>query len=118
MLIHQKMQRKQENLATGIGLTRTEHMFFEGDRIKAMREMILSDSLEGRKKALEKILPYQREDFEGIFEAMQGLPVTVRLLDPPLHEFVPAEEKNQAEMAKEMGLTLEVVKTVLTLYMS
>ncbi|MDD2650648.1 MAG: pyruvate, phosphate dikinase [Candidatus Cloacimonadales bacterium] len=96
--------------ATGIGLTRTEHMFFEGDRIKAMREMILSDSLEGRKKALEKILPYQREDFEGIFEAMQGLPVTVRLLDPPLHEFVPAEEKNQAEMAKEMGLTLEVVK--------
>jgi pyruvate,orthophosphate dikinase len=96
--------------ATGIGLTRTEHMFFEGDRIKAMREMILSDSLEGRKKALEKILPFQRDDFEGIFEAMQGLPVTVRLLDPPLHEFVPAEEKNQAEMAKEMGLSLEVVK--------
>ncbi|HOQ81407.1 MAG TPA: pyruvate, phosphate dikinase, partial [Candidatus Cloacimonadota bacterium] len=68
------------------------------------------DSLEGRKKALEKILPFQRDDFEGIFEAMQGLPVTVRLLDPPLHEFVPAEEKNQAEMAKEMGLSLEVVK--------
>ncbi len=96
--------------AMGIGLCRTEHMFFEGDRIKAMREMILADDEVGRRKGLEKLLPYQREDFEGIFEAMDGLPVTVRLLDPPLHEFVPHEEKNQKEMAKELGLSLEVVK--------
>jgi len=96
--------------AQGIGLCRTEHMFFEGDRIKAMREMILAENLEGRKKALEKILPYQREDFEGIFEAMNGFPVTVRLLDPPLHEFVPHEEENQAEMATEMGISAAVVK--------
>lgn len=96
--------------AQGIGLCRTEHMFFEGDRIKAMREMILADSLEGRKKALEKIIPYQRADFEGIFEAMHDLPVTVRLLDPPLHEFVPHDEANQKEMAVEMGLTPTVVK--------
>ncbi|MCL2064941.1 MAG: pyruvate, phosphate dikinase [Candidatus Cloacimonetes bacterium] len=96
--------------AKGIGLTRTEHMFFEGERIKAMREMILAENLEGRKKALEKILPYQREDFEGIFEAMNGLPVTVRLLDPPLHEFVPHEEKQQKEIADELGISLEKVK--------
>ena len=75
--------------AQGIGLTRTEHMFFEVDRIKAMREMIFADTVKGRKQALDKLLPMQREDFEGIFEAMAGLPVTVRLLDPPLHEFVP-----------------------------
>jgi pyruvate,orthophosphate dikinase len=96
--------------AVGIGLCRTEHMFFEGDRIIAMREMILSDTEEGRRKALDKILPYQREDFEGIFEAMKGYPVTIRLLDPPLHEFVPHEEKNQAEMAKQMGISPEEVK--------
>ena len=96
--------------AQGIGLCRTEHMFFEGERIKAVREMILSEDEAGRRAALEKILPYQREDFEGIFEAMDGLPVTIRLLDPPLHEFVPHEEKNQAEMAKEMGITPEAVK--------
>ncbi|MDZ7725363.1 MAG: pyruvate, phosphate dikinase [candidate division KSB1 bacterium] len=96
--------------AKGIGLCRTEHMFFEGDRIKAMREMILSEDEKGRRKGLEKLLPYQREDFEGIFEAMDGLPVTVRLLDPPLHEFVPHEEKNQADMAKEMGVSPEKVK--------
>lgn len=96
--------------AQGIGLCRTEHMFFEGDRIKAMREMILAENEEGRRKALEKILPYQRQDFEGIFEAMQDLPVTVRLLDPPLHEFVPHEEKNQKEMAEELGIAPEVVK--------
>lgn len=96
--------------AVGIGLTRTEHMFFEGDRIKAIREMILSNDVEGRKAALAKILPYQRADFEGIFEAMNGLPVTVRLLDPPLHEFVPHEEENQAIMAKEMGIPLQKVK--------
>ena len=96
--------------AQGIGLCRTEHMFFEGDRIKAMREMILADDEAGRKVALEKLLPIQREDFEGIFEAMQDLPVTVRLLDPPLHEFVPHEEANQAVMAKELGISLEEVK--------
>ncbi len=97
--------------AQGIGLCRTEHMFFEGDRIKAMREMILANDETGRRKALEKLLPIQREDFEGIFEAMQGLPVTVRLLDPPLHEFVPHEEANQEEMAKEMGITAAEVKS-------
>ncbi len=96
--------------AQGIGLCRTEHMFFEGERIKAVREMILASDEAGRRTALDKILPFQREDFEGIFEAMQGLPVTVRLLDPPLHEFVPHEEKNQQEMADEMGLTLKEVQ--------
>jgi len=96
--------------AQGIGLCRTEHMFFEGDRIKAMREMILASDEAGRRKALEKLLPIQREDFEGIFEAMHDLPVTVRLLDPPLHEFVPHEEENQKEMADEMGISVEEVK--------
>lgn len=96
--------------AQGIGLTRTEHMFFEGDRIKSMREMILASDEAGRRKALEKLLPIQREDFEGIFEAMAGYGVTIRLLDPPLHEFVPHEEENQAIMAKEMGITVEEVK--------
>ncbi len=96
--------------AKGIGLCRTEHMFFEGDRIKAMREMILSNDEEGRRKALNKLLPIQREDFEGILEAMNGLPVTIRLLDPPLHEFVPHEEENQKEMADEMGISVEEVK--------
>jgi pyruvate,orthophosphate dikinase len=96
--------------AKGIGLTRTEHMFFEGDRIKAMREMILADDVEGREKALEKLLPMQRSDFEGIFEAMAGYGVTIRLLDPPLHEFVPHEEANQKEMAAEMGISVEQVK--------
>jgi len=98
--------------AKGIGLTRTEHMFFEGDRIIAMREMILADNEKDRRKALEKLLPYQREDFEGILEAMQGYGVTIRLLDPPLHEFVPHEEENQAEMAKEMGITADEVKVM------
>ena len=96
--------------AKGIGLCRTEHMFFEGERIKAMREMILAEDVEARRKALEKLLPYQREDFEGIFEAMEGYGVTVRLLDPPLHEFVPHEDANQAEMAKEMGISVEEIK--------
>ncbi len=96
--------------AKGIGLCRTEHMFFEGERIKAMREMILESDTAGREKALEKLLPYQREDFEGILEAMEGYGVTIRLLDPPLHEFVPHEEVAQKELAKEMGLTLEAVK--------
>jgi len=96
--------------AKGIGLCRTEHMFFEGVRIKAMREMILAKDEAGRRNALDKLLPMQREDFEGIFEAMHDLPVTVRLLDPPLHEFLPHEEENQEEMAKEMGITREEVK--------
>jgi pyruvate,orthophosphate dikinase len=81
--------------ATGIGLCRTEHMFFEGDRIKAVREMILADDEAGRRKALAKLLPMQRGDFEGLFRAMDGLPVTIRLLDPPLHEFVPHDEAGQ-----------------------
>jgi pyruvate, orthophosphate dikinase len=96
--------------AQGIGLCRTEHMFFEGDRIKPMREMILAADEAGRRKALVKLLPIQRADFEGIFEAMKGLPVTVRLLDPPLHEFVPHEVENQKEMAKELGISPEEVK--------
>ena len=90
--------------AQGIGLCRTEHMFFEGDKIIAMREMILANDEAGRRKALAKLLPLQREDFKGIFEAMNGLPVTVRLLDPPLHEFVPHDEKGQHEMAEVMGI--------------
>ncbi|MBN1543732.1 pyruvate, phosphate dikinase [candidate division KSB1 bacterium] len=96
--------------AKGIGLCRTEHMFFEGERIKAMREMILAHDEAGRRKALEKLLPMQRSDFEGIFTAMDGYGVTIRLLDPPLHEFVPHEEANQEEMAKEMGISAQDVK--------
>ena len=96
--------------AEGIGLCRTEHMFFEGDRIKAVREMILADDEAGRRKALEKLLPYQRDDFYGIFKAMHDLPVTVRTLDPPLHEFLPHEEASQKEMANEMGISVEEVK--------
>ena len=96
--------------AQGIGLCRTEHMFFEGDRIKAVREMILASDEAGRREALAKLLPMQRGDFEGIFEAMDGFGVTVRLLDPPLHEFVPHQTATQKELAEEMGLTLEQVK--------
>ncbi|MDY0160097.1 MAG: pyruvate, phosphate dikinase [Bacteroidales bacterium] len=103
-------KKAREFGAIGIGLCRTEHMFFEGERIKAMREMILASNEDNRRKALEKLLPYQRADFEGIFEAMHDLPVTVRLLDPPLHEFVPHELENQKEMAKEMGITVEEIK--------
>ena len=95
--------------AQGIGLCRTEHMFFEGDRIKSVREMILAGDEAGRRVALDKLLPMQRGDFEGIFEAMDGFGVTVRLLDPPLHEFVPHEEAAQQELADEMGLSLEEV---------
>ncbi len=96
--------------AQGIGLCRTEHMFFEGDRIKAVREMILASDEEGRRHALAKLLPMQRSDFEGIFEAMDGFGVTVRLLDPPLHEFVPHQTATQKELATEMGISLEEVK--------
>ncbi len=96
--------------AKGIGLCRTEHMFFEGEKIVAMREMILAEDEKGREKALEKLLPIQQRDFEGIFEAMQDLPVTVRLLDPPLHEFVPHDEKGQQEMADVMGVSIDVIQ--------
>ncbi len=96
--------------AKGIGLCRTEHMFFEGEKIVAMREMILAEDTAGRESALEKLLPMQQQDFEGIFEAMQDLPVTVRLLDPPLHEFVPHDEKGQKEMADVMGISVEEIK--------
>ncbi len=96
--------------AKGIGLCRTEHMFFGGDKIIAMREMILAEDETGRRAALDRLLPIQRTDFEGIFEAMQGLPVTVRLLDPPLHEFVPHDAKGQKEMAEVMGVDVKVIK--------
>ena len=96
--------------AKGIGLCRTEHMFFEGERIKAMREMILSKTERGRREALNKLLPMQRSDFEGIFSAMDGYGVTIRLLDPPLHEFVPHQLATQKELAKEMGISIDEVK--------
>jgi len=93
--------------ATGIGLTRTEHMFFEGDRIDAMREMILAETLEARKAALAKLLPYQREDFAGIFRALKGYPATIRFLDPPLHEFLPHTKEQQADLAKKIRVPSE-----------
>ena len=96
--------------AKGIGLTRTEHMFFEDQKIVAMREMILAGSVEGRKKALAKLLPYQKSDFKGILEAMDGCPVNIRLLDPPLHEFVPHDLKGQQKMADEMGVSVEEIQ--------
>lgn len=96
--------------AVGIGLCRTEHMFFDNEKIVAMREMILADDIEGRRKALNKLLPYQKEDFKAIFKTMDGYPVNVRLLDPPLHEFVPHDKKGQAIMAEEMGVTPEYIK--------
>lgn len=96
--------------AVGIGLCRTEHMFFENEKIKAMREMILADTPEGREKALEKLLPYQQQDFYGILKCMDGCPVNIRLLDPPLHEFVPHTLKEQEIMANEMGVSVEKIK--------
>ena len=96
--------------AVGIGLCRTEHMFFDNEKIIAMREMILAEDVEGRRKALAKLLPYQKEDFKGIFKAMDGYPVNVRLLDPPLHEFVPHDPKGQEEMARAMGVTVEYIQ--------
>jgi pyruvate,orthophosphate dikinase len=95
--------------ATGIGLTRTEHMFFEGDRIDAMREMILADSLEARETALAKLLPYQREDFHGIFKALKGFPATIRFLDPPLHEFLPHAKEQQLDLSKKLGISVEKI---------
>jgi pyruvate,orthophosphate dikinase len=95
--------------AQGIGLTRTEHMFFEGDRIDAMREMILATNLPDRKKALAKLLPYQREDFTGIFKTLKGLPATIRLLDPPLHEFLPHSKEQQMDLARKIGVKVETI---------
>jgi pyruvate,orthophosphate dikinase len=95
--------------AVGIGLTRTEHMFFEGDRIDAMREMILADSLEARQAALAKLLPYQREDFLGIFKALKGYPATIRFLDPPLHEFLPHTKEQQLDLANKLGIPVEKI---------
>ena len=99
--------------AQGIGLCRTEHMFFEGERIKAMREMIVADNTEDRKKALDQILPYQQGDFEEIYEAMEGRPVVIRFLDPPLHEFLPTKEEDIQEIAQEMGITPEKIHSVI-----
>ena len=96
--------------AEGIGLCRTEHMFFEGNRIDAVREMILAEDVEGRKKALAKLLPMQQGDFEGIFKEMDGLPVTIRLLDPPLHEFLPKKDDEIEALAKDMGVSFETLK--------
>ena len=106
--------RKARELgAEGIGLCRTEHMFFEGDRIAAIREMICSDTAEEREAALAKILPMQQGDFEGIYEAMEGLPVTIRFLDPPLHEFVPTSEEDIAALAKTQGKTVDEIKAII-----
>jgi len=106
----QDAQRARDFGAEGIGLCRTEHMFFEGDRIKPMRQMILAETREDREKALKKLLPFQRDDFIGIFKAMKGLPVTIRLIDPPLHEFLPHDEKGQKEMAQLLNVSVDKVK--------
>lgn len=107
--------RKARELgAEGIGLCRTEHMFFEEDRIAAFREMICSDTAEEREAALEKILPYQQGDFEGLFEALEGYPVTIRFLDPPLHEFLPTEEEDIKKLADAQGKTVEEIKDIIT----
>jgi pyruvate,orthophosphate dikinase len=103
-------KRARDFGAEGIGLTRTEHMFFEGERIKSMRKMILAETKDARESALAELLPYQRDDFIGIFTAMKGLPVTIRLIDPPLHEFLPHDDDNQQVMADALGITLEKVK--------
>ena len=99
--------------AEGIGLTRTEHMFFEESRIKAMREMIVADNTADREKALAKIMPYQQSDFEGLYEAMEGRPVVIRYLDPPLHEFLPTKEEDIQEIASDLGITVEKLKNVI-----
>jgi len=106
-------KKARELGAEGIGLCRTEHMFFEGDRIKAIREMICSDTKEQREAALAKLLPMQQGDFEQLYEALEGMPVTIRLLDPPLHEFVPTEEMDIAELAKDMGKTVEEIRGII-----
>ena len=100
--------------AQGIGLCRTEHMFFEADRIAAMREMIVSDTVEKRERALNKLLPMQQGDFEALYEALEGCPVTIRFLDPPLHEFLPTEEADIEALAKEMNMTVDAIKAIIT----
>ncbi len=107
-------KKARELGAEGIGLCRTEHMFFEEDRIAAFREMICSDTVEAREAALEKILPYQQNDFEQLYEALEGCPVTIRFLDPPLHEFVPTEEEDIAKLAAAQGKSVEDIKTIIT----
>ncbi|MBD3164793.1 pyruvate, phosphate dikinase [Candidatus Woesearchaeota archaeon] len=107
----QDSKKAREFGAEGIGLCRTEHMFFEGDRIKAVREMILAYDKEGREKALAKLLPYQKEDFLAIFKAMKGLPVTIRLLDPPLHEFLPEDKEDIKEIAENMGISVDKINS-------
>ncbi|MEE1153718.1 MAG: putative PEP-binding protein, partial [Acutalibacteraceae bacterium] len=99
--------------AEGIGLCRTEHMFFEGDRIKAIREMIVSETVEEREKALAKIMPLQQGDFEEMYRVLEGRPMTIRFLDPPLHEFVPTKEEDIAELAAEMNMTVEHLKSII-----
>ena len=106
-------KKARELGAEGIGLCRTEHMFFEGDRIEAIREMICSDTVQERETALAKLLPMQQSDFEGIYEAMEGYPVTIRFLDPPLHEFVPTEEADIEQLAKAQGKTVEQIKAII-----
>jgi len=100
--------------AEGIGLCRTEHMFFEGDRIKAVREMIVAKDAESRKKALEKILPYQQSDIEAMYEVLEDRPITIRFLDPPLHEFLPTKDTEIAEMAEDLGMTIAELKEIIT----
>ena len=107
-------KKARELGAEGIGLCRTEHMFFEADRIAAFREMICSDTVEEREAALEKILPMQQSDFEKLYEALEGNPVTIRFLDPPLHEFVPTEEKDIEELANAQGKTVEEIKAIIS----
>ena len=109
----QDAAKARELGAEGIGLCRTDHMFFDGDRIAAIREMICSDTVEEREAALAKLLPMQQSDFEGIYEAMEGCPVTIRFLDPPLHEFVPTEEADIALLAKAQGKTVEQIKAII-----
>ena len=104
--------------AEGIGLCRTEHMFFEPDRIAAIREMIVSKTSEQRAAALEKILPMQRGDFEGLFRTMRGYPVVIRLLDPPLHEFLPHDDEEIASLAKDMGMTFDELKGIVIDFMN
>ena len=99
--------------AEGIGLCRTEHMFFEGDRIKAVREMIVAKDAESRKKALEKILPYQQSDIEAMYEVLEDRPITIRFLDPPLHEFLPTKDTEIAEMAEDLGMTIAELNDII-----
>ena len=116
MLIHQHDAKKARELgAEGIGLCRTEHMFFEGNRIDAFREMICSETVEEREAALAKILPEQQGDFEKLYEALEGNPVTIRFLDPPLHEFVPTEEEDIKKLADAQGKSVDQIKAIISI---